>query len=987
MRLLHRASLFFCIFAALLYVAGIQGVPLRILVSALELEAPSVPETVTGREGLLDVIVVASDGDKAPLRAHVRAFAILDGKAFAAGAAATDETGRATLKDLPQGEHWVVAEAEGRARASRMVVVVAGARRLDLELGPEHFVDVVTKTEDGTPVPDAEIEVRGSDPFPVGARTDAEGKARVGRLGEGPFSVTARAIGYQETTKRRVGETGGPVALTLVKQGTLVVKVVGEDGAPVPSARVLVTSPSLWPARVGETGKDGAVRIAGLDAGTYSLRAVAGMRVSPIEVGVALARGEGKEIELRLGPGASVAVHVVDGASDDDVRDAKVTLVEGGLSSFPLEAVTDKNGRAVLGPFARGASTLSVRADGFVAKAAIPIAEIPPPELRVVLLKGGVLVGKISDGRGYAVDGATIRVLGTDLEGMPVDEDPQRTSFQNTLFVAALKGPSPLVPAGELGVMPGPVPPIPHGPSATFGLGAAPNAARGAGSDARAEPWVSGRDGTYRAMPVTPGRVRIQVTHPQYVEAMSELVSLAPEKEARIDLVLHRGGTLDGRVVDGKHRGVPHAHVNVLSTRGSLERSVRAGDDGSFAFASVPDAVIVLVSREEDMNVVAARMEVSVPENGRRTVEIVLPDPREALPVHVTGDRGAPVDAAQITAMSIDPNEALRATAFTDARGEAALSGAKGLSLRVEIRAAGRAARVVTTTAETSRLDVVLSAAEKVTGEVTGRRRDPIEGAEVVLHTETGLRVSRTGRDGTFTIGDVPAGPARLRVRAPGFAPSSREVTVDDRGGQRATELPRVELAEEGIVEGVVVDEHGDAVPGARVGKDGVPTYLPVNGKTSGVAVADARGRFKLSELAEGTVTLEAYAADVGRARVTDVRVRGGRTTDGVKIVLQHGEKAVEPHAAGGVAITLGETAAGLDAAEVVIVSVSEGSEAERAGLLAGDIVLDVGGAHVTTMADARARLAGPIHDDVVVKVRRGGRVVALRVAREQVRR
>ena len=229
---------------------------------------------------------------------------------------------------------------------------------------------------------------------------------------------------------------------------------------------------------------------------------------------------------------------------------------------------------------------------------------------------------------------------------------------------------------------------------------------------------------------------------------------------------------------------------------------------------------------------------------------------------------------------------------------------------------------------------------------------------------------------------------APVRVRAPGHAPEERTTTIETKDGRRPTELRRIELREEGTVEGEVVDGRGDPVPGARVARDAVPTYLPVGGTVTGMAVADGRGRFKLAELAEGTVTLEAYAPDVGRGRRTDVRVLAGRTTDRVKIVIQKGEPTgKEPIATGGVAVTLGETAAGYEMPEVVVVAVAEGSEAERAGLAVNDVLVEVGGAKPATIADARQRLAGPVHDDVLVKVRRGERVVPLRVAREAVRR
>jgi C-terminal processing protease CtpA/Prc len=82
--------------------------------------------------------------------------------------------------------------------------------------------------------------------------------------------------------------------------------------------------------------------------------------------------------------------------------------------------------------------------------------------------------------------------------------------------------------------------------------------------------------------------------------------------------------------------------------------------------------------------------------------------------------------------------------------------------------------------------------------------------------------------------------------------------------------------------------------------------------------------------------------------------------------------------------VTLGVTSV---PPEVVLVSVVDGSEAERAGLAPGDVLLAVDGAPVQTMEDARARLNGPIANDVLVAVRRNGTTLSLRVAREAIRR
>jgi C-terminal processing protease CtpA/Prc len=82
--------------------------------------------------------------------------------------------------------------------------------------------------------------------------------------------------------------------------------------------------------------------------------------------------------------------------------------------------------------------------------------------------------------------------------------------------------------------------------------------------------------------------------------------------------------------------------------------------------------------------------------------------------------------------------------------------------------------------------------------------------------------------------------------------------------------------------------------------------------------------------------------------------------------------------------MTLGETGA---PTEIVIVSVVEGSEAERAGIAPGDVLLSVDDSPVTTIEQARAKLSGPIANDVLLRVRRGSSTLLLRVSREATRR
>jgi hypothetical protein len=956
-----------------------------------DLVAPPLPADTQDRDGALEVSVHDGAGGPPLPGASVQALALIDGRAYLADACDADFAGRAALRHLPHAETWVVADAPGRARAAVSVIVGAGRRALSIDLVAEHALMVSVNDDAGQPVAAAEVEVTGSsDALPIGARTREDGTVRVGRLGAGPWHLTAHAPGLEDGATR-ASRDGERVVIVMRKLGAIAVRVVGAEDAAVAGAQVEVAGATLWPARSTTADPVGYVRIGGLAAGVYAIRARLGELVSPIELGVLVARGEETPITLRLAPGRRIAVRVTDGdAEGGAIAAARVTLAEAGLSPFPIEATTDAKGRASLGPFAPGGATLSARADGFVARGGIALPDPPPAEMRIPLVRAGTLTGRIVDARGYPVDGATIQIVGTEPSGAPIVDDPRRSAFQAAHFEAMLGGPAPLVPAGELGVLPGPVPAIPHegaGPATGAGLG--PVIASGGRREPLAEPWVSRADGTFRANPATPGRVRALVRHPQFVEAESELVTLVPGGEAHVEIVMHEGGSLEGRVVDAHDRPVAGARLVVWAARGTLERTTRAASDGSFSFASLPDEVILTAGLDADADQPDVRMTVTVPEGGKNELVVRLPEPREPLPVTVVDARDRPIDAAQVSASSLAVEAPLRTTAFTDPRGEAVLKRARGIALRVEVRAPGRAPRVVTTDGKGDSLRIELSPAEAATGEVVAARgRDAIAGAEVTLTTDLGVRRSRTDSAGTFAIADLAPGPATLRVRAPGFAPVTRAVVVPDSGGRRSFAVPRVELAAEGIVEGEVVDGHDDPIAGARVARDHVPTWLIVGANPEGMALTDARGRFSLPELPEGTVSLEAYAPDVGHARVDGVKVVAGRTTVRVRIVLTRdagdGPTSRGPSARGGVAVTLGETG---EPVEVVVVSVVEGSEAERAGLVAGDVLLSIDGADVHAMEEARAKLAGAVADDVLLGVRRGENALTLRVTREAVRR
>jgi len=213
-------------------------------------------------------------------------------------------------------------------------------------------------------------------------------------------------------------------------------------------------------------------------------------------------------------------------------------------------------------------------------------------------------------------------------------------------------------------------------------------------------------------------------------------------------------------------------------------------------------------------------------------------------------------------------------------------------------------------------------------------------------------------------VGIDPAAVARS-----GRSLALSELHIAFRGPLRSREQFRVELT---------IGE----VRGARVALGVVPSFLPAGELPPGMTRSNERGEFALSNVAAGSVTLEAYLLGKGRGR-TQAEVSAGQVTSDLRIELHSTGADTETAQAAGVAITLGDGQGG----EIVIVQVAHSSQAERAGLQVGDIVVAVEGVPVTSMAEARVRLSGSEGTDALMELRRADSIFKLRVTREQLRR
>jgi hypothetical protein len=978
---LTLATLALSVIACLGFVLGLRDVSARHMLSAAL--KSSEPIRISELQRWASVrVTVATVGGASVGSATVQVFWEHDGRFYWIGAEVTDSSGQALLQALPQGRAWLLAEAPGFARSSSPLLLGSERRSVRLILYAGHTLDVTVRDEASAPIAKATVLVETADPLPFAALSDEHGVAHLTRLGAAPWVVKASAPGYESVSR---SDVHGALEISLRRLASIEVSVLGVEGKPASGAIVMIAGATLWPARSAQSDAQGVARITGLLAGNYDLRASLGGAVAPTLLGFELGRGGNQRLTLRLEPGRTVVALVTDGEGANPVLvpNADVVLAEGGVSSFPIRGRTGSDGKVSLGPIASGPATLGARAEDFVGSALVAVPQVLDGSVRVSLTRGATIRGEVSDARGFPVDGATIEVVGSDASGLPIAETPALVGFRQNHFAWSLSGPLPLIPAGELGVMPGPVPPIPK-PGVEPEVAA--NTADFSEPLADLPPWVTDGGGQFTARPITPGRVRVIVRQPDYVEGTSELVTVAPGGEAKVKITLLKGGSLEGRVADERDQPLEGVQVELSSPNATRTELATTASDGTFAFAAVPAEVTLSLARAEDPARVVLRKSLHLTEGAKETLVLVLPAVRE--PVHIVAldEDDRPIELAEIAVTSLEPTRPMRLTRFSDSEGSVTIDDALGENLRVVAEAPGFSRAVQTLAAAPNELKLILKRGVIVDGRVTAvRGRRAVVGAVVTLQQDGVRKLATTDEDGAFHLRDVAPGEVRLHVEHPDFADEDATLHVDATGrADRAFSLPAIDLSEPGEVEGDVLDERGDRVPGARVRAGEASAYLPAGRLPHGAVLSDGDGHFVLSGVHPGMTTISAVSSVSGRGNVHGVDVSSGHTTRGLRIQLTgHAELAEsDAIAEGSVAVTVGERGTAPDT-QVVVVSVAEASEAERAGVQPGDVLSALDGVRPNSMADARAKLAGRPGSDLVLEVVRAGESLKFRVLRE----
>ncbi|HEX9103675.1 MAG TPA: carboxypeptidase-like regulatory domain-containing protein, partial [Polyangia bacterium] len=651
------------------------------------------------------------------------------------------------------GGKWAVA---GRV-VDRLGRPIAGARVSALRTAGDGGAAVVA-TSDG----DGRYLVRLADGAPVRLRAEADGF-----VGEELGGVVPPQAGLELALARRLGLEG-------------LVRARGQAAA---DAEVTIAGASGT--RTAKSGPDGAFSFAGLAEGRYALRAVLAGEAAYLD-GVIVAAGDGGSgvVTVELQPATTLTGRLRE-RGGRPIAGGAVTLLEADGASLPRTVTSDDEGNFRFVAVLPGSYVVGAHADGFYPAEPRPLrVGKTPATVEVRLDPGATVEGRVVDERAQPVAGAEVAVSGEAPDGTPI-------AVTASSGDAAAMG-ARVEPAGELGILRGPLPYPPPAPMVV----AAP----------APKQFRTDDKGAFRVTGLPAGRLVVVATHPDFARGASEPTRVAAGAELRVTVVLSRGVEVHGRVTDD--RGDPVAGAELSGDGAALAVSDARGE---WDIAHVARALVLTVRAN---GFLPATRAVSPSERG--PFDVTLRRAEGSLAGDVVDDRGAPVSAARVE-IAAPPMPVRWVT--TDRAGHFAADGLGPGPYRVVVAHADFAPATFEALAPTREARLALVPGGGIDGEVRDARLGGVPPGvrlELAAGGKTQLLPLQAGR---FSATALPVGRATLTAAAPGYVTVTRDVDVV--GGDRLHDVTvrdvRIELGRGGSVVGRVRDDHGDAVADAAV--------------------------------------------------------------------------------------------------------------------------------------------------------------------------
>ncbi len=487
--------------------------------------------------------------------------------------ATTNSEGEYRIADLQEGETYSVRTKSREYSRRGRNEVVCSARNVDFVLTLFQFCSVsgfVFRKSDGSPVKKFEMTFLQQD----GPRRERSGFVVEYRSEDGSFGrtrlqsgsyilkVTAPDFPEYESAAFDVGEGEEATQILYLPEGATIRGVVRRksDGTPIKAYRICLLTPEINPEKfvgfsrelargirvVGWDGKgarvpvncwmgirsdDGSFRLHNAPPGTYVIKihpqGMSDFISEPFEA------REGEEINkvIYINEGGTISGHVRRESDGTPVETFYLTLIQDGnsiIEEYKNRKYESDDGSFRCGSLAPGKYAIGIFSNGlpdFVTEE-IEVLENEETFHEIEISNGGTIQGKVVDEAEYGISGAAVEAV---LTGWHAER-------------------------GKLGLSP---------------------------------KALTDETGKFLLANLTPGRIKLRVTHPDYAEANVQNIHVTEgELKDGIIIRLERGTLVHGWVKDVSGRKKDEITLRFQSS--GFNASTQTDDQGEFSFPRVP---------------------------------------------------------------------------------------------------------------------------------------------------------------------------------------------------------------------------------------------------------------------------------------------------------------------------------------------------------------------------------------------------------------
>ncbi len=544
-------------------------------------------------------------------------------------------------------------------------------------------------------------------------------------------------------------------------------------------------------------------------------------------------------VTLRLHPGGTVEVSVVDASSGGPVQGAEVEM----RATLTYRAVTDAKGIATLRNVGADFAPLSIRAAGYAVTATMistsgdPVA---PVAITVAMMKGAAVSGRVVDERGTPVAGAQVSAVSA---------------------------------------------------SAPFPV-----------TDPRRDGVVTKADGTFTLAVLPAGTWRLTATHSTYAPATAPPVIVDGEHaKAGIALVLVAGAVVQGKVVDKAGVAIAGANVRAVvrgNTSWREQRQAFTAADGSFAIAGLSRRDVEVVASHQTGSSAIAAVDLTAKATATLTLTI---DVVGAIDGTVVDRTGLGIGDAQVIAEPLyDGGVAARAAwtvrgvqqVVTDQGGGFHITGLPDGLYRIRAARPGAPESALDLAKSTDvrpggpKLTLVLNAESSIVGKVAFK--DGTVPRTFTVALGAAFPTPFATADGSFNI-TAPTGAQTIIIDGKSFlAAKARDVDVSD---GKPTDIGTIVVEPGRSVSGRVLDEAGLPIAGAKVAAGilltggGQELYIADESIGAKDTITDSNGRYRLEGFSPVPITIVAGKDLIGRS--ASVQLPGGSDSATLDLLLQ----------------------------------------------------------------------------------------------------